>query len=213
MKIALLHTAEVHVARFTAAFAERDPACRLDHVVRPDLLDRARAEGLGAVAEDFRAAIAPLLQADAVLCTCSTLGPLLDDLHLPHAIRIDRPMMQAACLHGPRIGVALCLESTRDATLALLEETARSKGAAIAPTVISCTDAWAAFEAGDLDRYQDMIAAEVRNAMQMNRFDCIVLAQASMADTAEKLADAGVPILTPPGAAVEATLDAARNRI
>ena len=213
MQIALLHTAEVHVRRFTAAFAAHESACRLDHVVRPDLLDRARAEGLSSVAMDFRAAIAPLLQADAVLCTCSTLGPLLDELGETHAVRIDRPMMQAACTHGPRIGVALCLESTREATLALLHETAKAQGIVITPTVISCTDAWAAFEAGELARYQDMIVREVRKAVQITRFDCIILAQASMADAADKLAECGLPVLTAPGAAVAAALDAARNRL
>ena len=74
MRIACLHTAECNVAIFEAA---RPDGVSLRHAVRPDLLAAAEADGL---TPDIAAATAEALAAlrdgaDAVLLTCSTLGP------------------------------------------------------------------------------------------------------------------------------------------
>lgn len=80
MFIRLLHTAQVHVATFDEIFARLDPSAQVDHVVVPELLEQAREMGLPSVAEDVKARLGNMASdADAVLCTCSTLGPLVDD--------------------------------------------------------------------------------------------------------------------------------------
>ena len=201
MRIAFLHTADVHVATFDALLPAHVTAT---HRVRPDLLDRARADGLASVAEETLAELDALAGADAVICTCSTLGPLADQAgaRAPHIFRIDRPMMETACGHGPRIAVALCLDSTRDATLALLRDCAAGP---INPQVILCRDAWARFEAGDQAGYANAIARTIRAEMAADT-GCIVLAQASMAGAADLLADCGIPVLTSPDLAVRRAL-------
>lgn len=89
MRIACLHTAASNAAVFDAAC----PAgVRLTHAVRPDLL--AAAEAAGGLTPEIAAATAEALrglEGDAVLLTCSTLGPAAGG-----ALRADAAL--AACL-------------------------------------------------------------------------------------------------------------------
>jgi hypothetical protein len=70
--ITCLHTAEVHVATFSALLPDAT------HIVRADFLDRARADGLDAVSGEVTEPLKELSVTGPVLCTCSTLGPLVD---------------------------------------------------------------------------------------------------------------------------------------
>jgi len=94
MQIACLHTAELHVETFAALFAAQAPGVDVSHVVRADLLARAQSEGAVRIADATAEAVADLADFDAVLCTCSTLGPLVDALQDTRLIRIDRPLMR-----------------------------------------------------------------------------------------------------------------------
>jgi len=64
-----------------------------------------------------------------------------------------------------------------------------------------CEGAWAAFEAGDMDRYAAAIAASVRAVAA--GLDCVVLGQASMRVAEPLLADLGLPVLASPDLAVD----------
>ncbi len=208
MRISFLHTADVHVATFDAIFAKLAPEAALTHHVDPILLDRARTDGLDTVRADVLAVLGALSKDDAVICTCSTLGPLADEMAMHHVIRIDRPMMQAACRAGPSVLVALCLESTLQATTTLLKDCAADMGLPISPHVVLCDDAWAAFEQGDMAEYAARIAGHVRAAYANDGpFGSIVLAQASMQCAAEHLVDLRVPVLSSPVPAAETALD------
>ena len=201
MRIACLHTAQVHVATFNALFTEKAPDAQLWHMVREDLLAQAQVGGLEIVAEPLFNAMAEMAEADAILCTCSTLGPLVDQMGNPKAIRIDRPVMEAAVQAGPKPLLALCLESTRTASLGLLTQAATPE---ITPTVHMCEGAWAHFEAGDMGGFAEAIAASVRAAVDGH--DCVVLGQASMQVAEPLLADLGIPILSSPALAVDAAI-------
>ncbi len=208
MKIACLHTADVHVATFGALMDGPDRAIR--HIVRPDLLTRAQADGVDSVGGEVLALLSELASADAVLCTCSTLGVIVDQIGLEHVLRIDRPAMNAALKHGPKVMLAICLDSTRMASLSLLNDCAA--GDPLEPTVVLCTDAWAAFLAGDMDGFADKIVRHIHAICANTQFDAIVLAQASMQVAAPRLANLGVPVLTTPAPAAEATLAVAQAR-
>ena len=213
MHIAFLHTAEVHVARFDALLDDLAPDATTEHRVVPELLSRAQRDGFAAVRAETTAILTELASANAVICSCSTLGPIADEVarQQPHVVRIDRAMMEEACRHGPRILVALCLESTRTATLDLLEECGHATGVPIDAELVLTSDAWAAFEAGDMAAYADGIAAAVRQSVVNRHFDCVLLAQASMDVAAAQLADLGIPVLTSPRAAVLRALTVARR--
>ncbi|MGJ8623211.1 MAG: aspartate/glutamate racemase family protein [Yoonia sp.] len=201
MRIALLHTADLHVATFDRIFADLGCDVALDHMVRADLLDTARQDGTAAVRAQVLALLAGMADADAVLCTCSTLGPLADEAAQahPHILRIDRPLMEEAIRRGKTILVALCLDSTRAATVALLQDSARQSGRQIKPVVAMCEGAWPLFEAADIDAFAISIALTVTSKLTAQPgIDCVVLGQASMRVAEDALRDIGVPVLSAP---------------
>ena len=196
----------MHVETFAGLFAEH-PGAKVAHVVRADLLEQARTEGPDAVADDTRAAMQDLSEADAVLCTCSTLGPLIGDA--PHHLRIDRPAMQAAVQAGPNVIVAICLESTRTPTLDLLAQVARDLSRPVRPRLVLCDAAWPLFEAGDQAGFSVAIAKAVVAELEGGgTADCILLAQASMR-VAAPLLPGHCPVLTTPELAVQAAIELA----
>ena len=203
MRIALLHTAEVHVASFDRQIERLRPGTATHHIVRSDLLARARASGLQAVQEETMAVLDGLGDADAVICTCSTLGPVADSAGA-QVVRIDRPMMEQAVHHGPNVLVAICLESTRAPTLALLQDCAAAAGQQADPRLVLCSAAWPAFEAGDTETFGARIAEAIAAQIALNgRPDSIVLGQASMRVAEDRLAHHGVPVLASPRWAVQ----------
>ncbi len=211
MRLSFLHTGDVHVATFEALAAELGFDGVVTHRVEQHLLDRARADGLDSVRAETLAVLDELAGAEAVLCTCSTLGPLTDEMatRAGNIIRIDRPALTAACRHGGRPAIAICLESTRGPTLELLAQCAAAEGVAIEPSVIMCADAWPHFEAGDMEAFAASIAATVRR--EAGRADCVVLAQASMRVAEALLSDLDVPVITTPRLAVEQAIAMARG--
>ena len=148
------------------------------------LLDGTGAE---AVRQGARYAVGTLEQADAIVCSCSTLPPLMDGFDIPHLLRIDRPAFEAPVNYGPRIMLVLCRASTKDASEQLLHDWMGSNQ--ITPTTVICADAWPAFEAGDTNTFHTMIANGIRQAAAQQPFDAVILAQASMAGAAAMLTD------------------------
>lgn len=214
MRIALLHTADVHVETFNTLFAQIGVEVELTHKVRADLLDRARSEGTEAVRNETLAELSELAAADAVICTCSTLGPVADMVaqSTPHVFRIDRPVMERACQTGPNIMVAICLDSTRDATLALLHDVAAEVRRTISPRLVLCQSAWLYFESGDMQGFATEIAETItRDLAEGAQADCIVLAQASMRVAQPYLEKLAIPVMSSPLLAAEHAIEIARR--
>jgi len=207
MTITCLHTGQSHVDGFTRLFAAEGWDGAVEHIVRDDLLSRAQTDGTEAVAADVGAVLEQFTQDDTVLCTCSTLGTLVERLGGDNVLRIDRPAMEAAASHRS-VMVAICLESTRAPSVALFQDCAKGR----MPDVVFCEDAWPYFEAGDMPSFNRTIAQSVGAAMvAAPQTDCIVLAQASMQGTAPYLMDIGLPVLATPPLAVRRAIKIARR--
>ncbi|MFI9045748.1 aspartate/glutamate racemase family protein [Streptomyces sp. NPDC053427] len=197
--LTLLHTSPVHVPVFDALRDEEAPGLALRHLVRPELLERAREQGPDAVAEEVAAALSGAARAGAraALCTCSTIGSVAEAagaaLGLP-VLRVDRPMAAAAVAAGPRIVVLAALESTLGPTRDLIAEEAERAGREVRVRTVLVPGAWERFEAGDTEGYLEAVAAAAR---EVPAADAIVLAQASMAPAAGRLTG-GVPVLSSP---------------
>ncbi len=197
MSLRLIHTADVHCATFEALRDLLAPEAVLDHVVRPDWLTRAQA------GEDLRSELTEQIT-DRTLCTCTTLGPLAEELG---ALRIDQPMMAEAAQMKGAILMAFCLESTRGPSLTLLEQALASAGRDAHVHTLLTQDLWPLFERGLHADFLSGIADRVRNEfLQLDDVGCVVLAQASMAGAAEKLQDLGIPVLSSPELALRAAL-------
>jgi hypothetical protein len=208
--IGFLHTADVHVATFRALVAEIAPGTRDIHVVDARALDDTRRFGIvDSVRDRITTHLRTLaLEADLIVCTCSTLAGeaeiLAKDLVTP-VMRIDRPMAQAAMRAGGRVTVVAAVESTLEPTRKLLQEC--SDGLAAGIVLAPCLHAWPLFEAGDFDGYGAVVAEHVRRVAAQT--DVIVLAQASMAMVEPLVADLHVPILSSPRLGVETAVQMA----
>ncbi|MEV5341028.1 aspartate/glutamate racemase family protein [Streptomyces sp. NPDC052676] len=212
--LALLHTSPVHVPVFDALRDADRPGLALCHLVREDLLERARRDGPEAVAGDVWALVTGAVRdgARAVLCTCSTIGRVAESAAAAAGVpvlRVDRPMAAAAVALGPRVVVLAALESTLGPTAALIEEEAVRAGRPAEVRSVLVDGAWSRFEAGDIEGYVRRVAA-VADAVTPADADAIVLAQASMAP-AERLTTTAVPVLSSPRPGLAAAADAART--
>ncbi len=200
MRIACLHSAESNVAIFEAA---RPDGVRLSHAVRPDLLAAAEAEGLtpgiAAATAEALGALAEGEGTDAVLLTCSTLGPAA---MAAGAIRADAALAEAAAAGGGTVEVLCAAPSTLTATAELFGAAAGRSGARV--TIRLVPDAWRLFHAGDHAAYFERIARDA----EASRAAVVALAQASMAPAAGLTAR---PVLTCPQAALAAVLANARR--
>lgn len=208
MRIACLHTADSNIAVFNAA-ARRGfgTALELTHAVRADLLTAAAQAGgltVEIVAQTRHALLALCNGADAVLLTCSTLGPVVDkmvDKPLAQAapvpvLRVDAALAQRAIERGGKIVVLCAVSTTLEPTTRLFEQTQMQHAHANPAAVISETDvevqlvagAWERFKAGDIASYLSAIADAAHRAYA-DGADVVALAQASMADASALIGD------------------------
>jgi Asp/Glu/hydantoin racemase len=205
--VGFLHTSDVHVGTFRTLLTEHAPQLGAIDVVDQTLLDDAQARGID---DDIRQRLEAHLRglrergATVVLCTCSTLSgvaeQLTDSVGIP-VIRGDRPMAERAAGIGGRIAVVVAVPSTLAPTRELLAECIAKSPRDSTLIESPCLDAWTLFEAGDTKGYLDRVAAHARQ--RADHADVILLAQASMAGAANQLTDVPIPVLTSPSTAVQ----------
>jgi hypothetical protein len=213
-RIACLHTAESNVAVFEAALRELDlPGVELKHDVRPGLL--AEAERSGGLTPELEARTEEALHvlcngADAVLLTCSTLGPAAETAARTGScpiLRVDAALAAEAVRDGGRVVVLCAAETTIVPTRLLFEDAAQRTGATITMRLVP--GAWDAFRAGEAKRYHSLIA-QAAEAASHGGATRVALAQASMAGAA-RLATIEPPALASPEAGLRAALEALRG--
>jgi aspartate/glutamate racemase len=202
MRIACLHTVDSNVPVLEAA-ASRIPGLTLSHTVRADLLKRA--EAAGGLTDAIRDEAAELLgalaaDADAVLLTCSTVGPAAERADLLARVpilRVDAALASAsvamAAAGKGRVDVLCAVQTTVEPTRALFERVADGTGVTIAMHI--APGAWDAFRAGDAATYHRLVA-EAADALYAKGAEVIAFAQASMA-AAAALCTGGTPLTSP----------------
>lgn len=89
-RIGFLHTAEAYVETFDLLVEEVAPSLEREHVVRPDLLQRAQLVGATdqQVGMGVCEAIAELRGPAVVVCTCSTIGGVAEACGRDRGIRV-----------------------------------------------------------------------------------------------------------------------------
>jgi hypothetical protein len=194
--IACLHTAAGNIAVFDAACP---PGATLTHTLRADLLkDAEEAGGLtDAIAQRTATALEALATpgVDAVLLTCSTVGPgaALARAAIP-VLRVDAALAETATRGGGKVVVLCAVETTVEPTRAIFAEAAARNGASLDVRLVP--GAWAAFRGGDPARYHAIIAA-ASDAGFAEGAAQVALAQASMSG-AVALAKGRKPLASPP---------------
>jgi Asp/Glu/hydantoin racemase len=143
--------------------------------------------------------------ADAVLVTCSSIGPgvtLAQQLFEIPVLRIDEAMAEAAVRQASTIGVLATLRTTLDPTTALLREKAAKAGRTVELIECLCEEAFPAVLAGDTETHDRILRKALLE--DLSGVDVIVLAQASMARAVATLAPGALrtPVLSSPKLAV-----------
>lgn len=198
----LLHGAASNVAVFETLVAEAAPGLGRRHEVMADLLARAEREGLSdALEKDLRDLLGTIAEPRPrlVLCTCSTLGGLVERLGAEIGLaveRIDRALAEAALETGGPIVVLAATPATLRPTEDLFRSVAFDKGLDQTITLHLAEGAWPLFLSGDLSGYHDAIASAARGLAA--GAEVIVLAQVSMAPAKALLGDLPIDVLTSP---------------
>jgi hypothetical protein len=208
MRIACLHTAESNIAVFEESCRNGGfPLLQLRHEVRADLLAQVEASGgltSGIEERTLEALLALSAEANAVLLTCSSLGPVAPKaatLASAPVLRVDEALAHGAVKSGGRVAALCAVTTTLEPTRALFESAAQGTEAAVEVRLVP--SAWELFKAGQADRYLALIAEAADRAFEEG-FTTVALAQASMTGAAG-LCRTGRP-LTSPGAGLKAAL-------
>ncbi|RKP44136.1 aspartate/glutamate racemase family protein [Trinickia fusca] len=209
MRIACLHTAESNVDVFNTAAQQMNlPNASLHHEVRADLLMAAeQANGLTHdIERQTCAALSDLAHsADAVLLTCSTLGPCISSAASATAtvpvIRVDSALAEEATRIGGKVIVLCAVETTLGPTTRVFADAAKRSGADVEVRLVQ--GAWRLFRGGEQAAYLAAIAAAADEAYH-DGASVVALAQASMAGAAQLVTHASKPLTSPATALVAA---------
>jgi hypothetical protein len=185
---------------FETALARIDaPAVTLVHRVRCDLLSEAQ-EFAGLTTEIERRTNDALVdlsaEVDAVLLTCSTLGPCITNERIGSvpAVRVDSALANEATCAGGRVLVLCAAETTLGPTTRLFVEAGMKTGASVEVRLVQ--GAWAQFMGGQSTNYLATIAAAVMQA-HGDGAEVVALAQASMAGATDLVEGVSRPLCSP----------------
>ena len=208
--IAYVHTSHVLIPLFADLSRKELPGVDLFHMVDESLIQNTiRAKQL--TKTTIRRVLNMVLSAreggaDAVVVTCSSIGPAVSmarDLCDFPVVRVDEAMAEEAVRMGRRIGVAATLRTTLEPTVELLRAKALDAGRAVEVQESLCEGAFAAVLAGDTRTHDQLLSDSL--ASLRKSVDVVVLAQASMARVVATLPGGGdnAPILSSPELAVK----------
>lgn len=207
--LALLHTSCVLVPVFTRLCRQLMPEVAIFHMVDESLIRNTIArQGLD---KSIVERVITLLGcargggADAVLVTCSSIGPAVpvarQVFDFP-ILRVDEAMAEEAVRLGSRIGVLATLSTTLEPTVNLLREVAAAHSRAIEVEACLCSGAFDAVLEGDTDTHDQIVSEALLRLMPS--VEVVVLAQASMARVVQSLPPHVLtrPVLSSPEPAV-----------
>ncbi len=144
--------------------------------------------------------------ADAILVTCSSIGPAVEAAAFFTGVpllRVDQPMADQAVKTGTRIGIIATLPTTLNPTTDLVRRRAALAGKSVEVTAQLVEHAFDALMAGDTAKHDALITTALRQLA--TKSDVILLAQASMARVVDALpeSDKTLPILASPPIAID----------
>ncbi|HXZ98582.1 MAG TPA: aspartate/glutamate racemase family protein [Candidatus Acidoferrum sp.] len=209
-RLALLHTVTGLASTFQQLCAELMPNVEIYQIVDESLLKNTIREGAPSPATYRRLANhlrgAEEAGADAVLVTCSSIGPCVEAarpmIEIP-VIRVDEPMAEKAVQTGTRIGVAATLATTLKPTAELIQRKAAQTGRTHTITPKICEGAFEAVVSGDTATHDRIVS---QSLLELDaKTDVIVLAQASMARVTDSMkpGQMHVPVLSSPRLGVQ----------
>jgi Asp/Glu/hydantoin racemase len=201
--LAMIHTVPDIMARLTALVGVHLPDWHAFNMLDESLLGNTIREGSLSPGTMRRLAThvwsAVDAGASAILVTCSSLGPAVDaalPLCTVPLFRIDEGMAIEALRHGRRIGVLATLGTTLEPTARLIERHASTSWRKVLITSRLCEGAFDDLRNGNKAAHDAIVRACLADLA--GSVDVIVLAQASMANAVDAMAEVPAPVLTSP---------------
>lgn len=207
--IVFIHTLSPLIGMFDVMCKEMIPFSRPEHILDEPLLKRITQRGRLIQKDTDRVMshvkLAEAIRAEAVLVSCSTISPCVDEIRAAAAIpviKIDEAMIKTAVAEGTTIGVVATNRTTIEPTRRLLEGESRNRKKEINIRFFMVEGALEALLTGDGDKHDKMVKTEV--LQMMDSVDIVVLAQASMARVLRCFSDTerARPILSSPHSAL-----------
>lgn len=203
--LAFIHSGPAIAPVFDELGRELLPKTKLFHIVDESLLqntieagrlERTTIRRLGRWVEGAAEG-----GADAVMVTCSSIGPavpLLRPLFDFPLLRVDEAMAEEAVHLGKKVGVVATLASTLEPTTTLLRDTASRMQRECEVVACLCEGAFEILQRGDAETHDRFVLNRVTRLM--SDVSVVVLAQASMMRILKQLPpeQRTVPILASP---------------
>ncbi|KXU82627.1 arylsulfatase [Paraburkholderia monticola] len=194
MRISFLHTIENNRRVFEHAAIESGlRPDDLRHAVRADL--REAVERAGTITSDIKAQTCGCLlelarNADAVVVTCATLGPAVDEMgNAPvPVVRADAALAATAAeaaeaaRGGGKIAVLCAAEAAIESNRKLFTRYAEARGASV--EIVHVPQVWALFRSGEMDACFAAIASAATDAYSAGA-SVVALAHPWMAPAAD----------------------------
>lgn len=147
---------------------------------------------------------AEMTGADLIVVTCSTLTPHLAQIRKfigTPIVAIDDAMTRKAVTVGNRILVLATAGSTVQGTTDKLLEDAAAAGKTVTVESMTVTEAFHAMKANNMEEHDRLMELA---AQKIKGYDCIVLAQASMAHLEQKIREiTGITTVSSPRLCME----------
>lgn len=163
----------------------------------PNEIGEFTIDNLNRLFNDIKSA--EMTGADVIAVTCSTLTPavkLIRPFIKVPLIAIDDAMGEKAVIYGEKILILATAESTIIPTKDKLVEEAEKRNIKIKIDNLVCTPAFYALKAMEMNKHDDLIKNMIQD---ISGYDCIVLAQASMAHLESQISTiCGCPVLSSP---------------
>jgi Asp/Glu/hydantoin racemase len=201
--LVLIHTVPPLIGVFDSLCREILPGAAVKHILDEPLLEMVRRRGALDPADAERllghVQAAEAVGARAVLVTCSTTSPLVDEIRprvgIP-VLKVDEAMITAAVRAGPRLGVIATNRTTLEPTQLLLRRQGAQDGRELQVKLVFVDRALEALLAGDGATHDRLVAAAVHSLAP--RVDAVVLAQASTARALVVMPDLPCPVFSSP---------------
>ncbi len=208
--IALIHTVESVATTFAAKIKSAVSEELLIHNIWDDFLStdaNARGEfsidNKNRLFHDFKSC--ELTGADLIVTTCSTLTPhvvQIRPLIKTPIIAIDDAMAIKAATYADKMLILATAQSTIEPTKNKIAYEAKVIGKTkFNPDTFVCSDAFVALKQMDMKTHDKLL---LEKAKEFQGYDCIVLAQASMAHLTSQIAEiCGCTVLNSPELCIE----------
>ena len=145
-----------------------------------------------------------LTGADIIVTTCSTLTPAVEMVRpfikVP-VIAIDDAMARKGVTFGKKIFIMATAQSTVEPTIRNLNNQAEKAGVEIEISKEVYDDAYTAVKVLDIEKHDNILREA---AKKIKGYDCIILAQASMAHMENEISEiCNCPVLSSPSLCIE----------